>query len=81
MIHEEAGNSLKIFQLDRGEACSNYSSDAADWDHSAYFINLDCVTCLEERRYEHTNSTSWFVWFSGNRELALTKAAFERNAG
>ncbi len=70
---------MKLFKLDRGEACSNYSSDYADWETSAYFINLDCVSYLEERRHETPNghTTSWYLHL-GSTDLELKKAAFDR---
>lgn len=69
---------MGLLKLEPGEACANYSSDFADWD-SAYLVNLDHVTLLEERehKYKTGNTTSWFVRI-GSIDLEVTQAAFDR---
>jgi hypothetical protein len=69
---------MKLFKLDHGESCSNYSSDNEDWDTSAFFINIDHVVRLEKRQYKYGGSTGWFVHFSDGSDLKVTTAAFER---
>jgi len=69
---------MTAFKLDRGESCSDYSSDREDWDTSVFFINPDCVT-LEERRHKLPNgySTSFYV-FGPGVDVQVTEAAFKR---
>lgn len=69
---------MKLFKLDHGESCSNYSSDNEDWDSAAYFINIDHVVHLEKRQYKYGDSTGWFVRFSDGSVLKVTTAAVER---
>jgi hypothetical protein len=69
---------MKLFTLDHGESCSNYSSDDEDWNSSAYFINIDHVVHLEKRQYKDGDSAGWFVRFSDGSDLEVTVAAFER---
>jgi hypothetical protein len=69
---------MRLFKLERGEACSNYSSDSPDWDRSEYFLNLEAIT-LETRRYKHSKSTTFYVfgWGLGSG-IEVTEAAFKR---